>query len=232
MRINKFLASNGIASRRAIDAYIQKGRIAVNGNVLTKPGYQVQEADVIVLDGKKISQKKKEFAYILFNKPTDCITTNKDTHDRKTVLDFINISARIFPIGRLDKDTTGALLLTNDGELAHTLMHPRYGVEKVYQVQLDKQLVYRDKKILEQGVMLDKKKTVPCDIRIEKNNARIATVILHEGINRQIRRMFDAFHYTVQTLDRVAYAGLTVKGLTRGEWRYLTEKEVSMLKKI
>lgn len=231
MRINKFLADQGVDSRRAIDALILEKRIKVNGITLEKPGYSVLEKDQITLDGKVIGKKvKQEYVYILLNKPTDCITTVKDTHGRKTVLDYVSIQQRIFPIGRLDKNTTGVLILTNDGECANTLMHPRFLVEKVYHAYLDKVFTDRDRKIFETGIMLDKKMTSPCTTRFIRNNKRDVVISLHEGKNRQIHRMFGSRGYIVQKLDRMSYARLTASGLKQGEWRYLTQKEILFLK--
>ncbi|MBI2645079.1 rRNA pseudouridine synthase [Candidatus Uhrbacteria bacterium] len=230
IRINKFLADRGIASRRGIDEYIKKKRITVNGIVLQKPGYLVRESDVITIDGKKISTKSNPFVYILLNKPEDCITTAHDTHDRETVFDYIDVDVRVFPIGRLDKNTTGVLIFTNDGELANRLMHPRYAVEKVYRAYLGKPLTDKDKHILEAGVTLDHKRTAPCKISFIGDDKQDVSVAIHEGRNRQIHRMFNLLGYSVQKLDRTHYAGLTAKGLKKGNWRYLTKKEVDSLK--
>lgn len=209
---------------------IAEKRITVNGVPLDKPGIKVSEADVIAIDGKKISTRSKKNVYILLNKPADCITSASDTHGRETVLDYVQVKERIFPIGRLDKDTTGALLLTNDGELANLLMHPRYSVEKVYRAHLDKSFADKDKKKFESGIFLDGKKTAPCETRFFGNGARDIFVTLHEGRNRQIHRMFGALHYGVEKLDRVSYAGLDAGSLKRGEWRHLTEKEIEALR--
>lgn len=225
-RINKFLAEQGIASRRAIDGMIASGRITINGVVLSKPGYLVQASDAIAIDDKTVSAKRKEQVYILLNKPAGCITTAKDTHGRKTVFDFVTVKDRVFPIGRLDKDTTGVLLLTNDGELANALMHPRHEVEKVYRAYLDKPFTASDKKRFESGVLLDDKKTARCITRFFRNDPRDVIITLHEGRNRQIHRMFNARGYTVKKLDRVSYAGLTAGRLKQGEWRYLAHKEL------
>lgn len=230
-RINKFLAERGIASRRAIDEMITKGRITVNGTRLNKLGYLVQKRDRIAIDGKEItSEEKKEFVYILLNKPAGCITTSKDTHWRKTVFDYVTIKERIFPIGRLDKDTTGVLLLTNDGDLANALMHPRHEVEKVYRAYLNKPFSAADKKRFESGIMLDDRKTTTCTTCFFHNNRRDVIITLHEGRNRQIHRMFNTLGYLVGTLDRISYAGLTAQGLAPGQWRLLSKKEMSNLK--
>ncbi len=231
VRINKFLADQGIASRRAIDVLISQKRVTVNGVLIDKPGLLVKEKDAITIDGRRVATNRKDFITILFNKPTGCITTNSDTHGRKTVLDYVSVGTRVFPVGRLDKNTTGILLLTNDGELAHRLMHPRSMKEKVYRAHLAKALAEKDRKTFESGIVLDGKKTAPCSIRFFRDDERDVVVTLHEGRNRQIHRMFGALGYDVLSLDRIAYAGLTIGNLQRGEWRHLTEREVEQLKR-
>jgi pseudouridine synthase len=230
IRINKFLADHGIASRRAIDALIAEKRIAINGVPLEKPGAKVRSSDIITLDGKRIIVETKRYVTILLNKPTDCITTARDTHGRKTVLDYIKVRSRVFPIGRLDKNTTGVLLLTNDGDLSNMLMHPRYSIEKIYRAYLDKPLDSRHKNEFESGLVLDGKKTAPCTVRSIHGNRRDVFVTLHEGKNRQIHRMFAVLGYRVQKLERTRYAGLSAEGLQPGEWRYLEKKEVDQLR--
>lgn len=233
VRINKYLADHGIASRRAIDKLIAEKRITVNGNILDKPGMKVGEDDIIEIEGKRIGNTaKKKHVYILLNKPARCITTSSDPQGRKTVLDYVRCGTRVFPIGRLDKDTTGALLLTNDGELANRLMHPKYSVEKIYQALLDKPLTAKDKKLFESGILLAGKVTARCTIRHVKEDRKNVLVTLHEGMNRQIHRMFKGLGYRVEELERIQYASLIIRGLARGEWRYLTNKEVDTLKKI
>ncbi len=229
IRINKFLADHGIASRRAVDKLISEKRVRVNGIVLQKPGYIVCETDRVAIDGKEIIHESKQYVYILLNKPDNCVTTVKDTHGRKTVLDYIKNESRIFPIGRLDKNTTGVLLLTNDGDFAHALMHPRYSVEKVYRATINKAFTEKDKKIFERGIILDSKRTAPCKTHFFRNNKKEVIVSLHEGKNRQIHRMFGALGYVVQKLERIGYAGLDANGLQQGEWRHLTKKEIELL---
>jgi len=229
IRINKYLASLGIASRRAVDALIASRRISVNGALLDEAGYQVQSTDIIAIDGKKISSVRPNYRYLLLNKPLDCITTSSDTHGRNTVMDYIDIKERVFPIGRLDRNTTGVLLLTNDGDFANKLMHPRYSVEKVYHAYLDKPLTKKDRQQFEAGTMLDNKKTAPCSARFFRGNKRDIIITLHEGRNRQIHRMFQSLGYSVQKLDRISYAGLTIGALRRGEWRELTKSEMQLL---
>lgn len=231
IRINKFLADYGIASRRTIDSLIASGRVTINGVRLERPGYMVSDGDSIAIDGKRVEIKKKQASVtILLNKPSGCITTASDTHGRKTVLDCVRVKERIFPIGRLDKDTTGVLLLTNDGELANALMHPRHGVEKVYRALLNKPFISADRKRFESGIMLDKKKTAPCKTRFFQNSPRDVIITLHEGRNRQIHRMFTMLGYRVQALDRISYAGFTVGKLKQGEWRYLAQHELKHIK--
>lgn len=229
MRINKFLADQGIASRRTIDRFIKEGRIMVNGIVLTRLGYDIQSTDHIVIDGKEISHVSMKNRVILLNKPSGIITTMHDTHGRKTVADLVQCGMRVFPIGRLDKDTTGVLLLTNYGELAHHLMHPSHEIEKVYRARIDHVLSLSHQRALERGVMLDGKRTVPCIIYADKSRHGI-TITLHEGRNRQIHRMFRVLGYRVCELDRIRYAGLGVGSLARGQWRILTENEIKRLK--
>ena len=230
VRINKFLADHGIASRRAIDNLIMERRVTVNGEILEKPGRLISDDDRVAVDGKEIVRKAKNSVFILFNKPLNCITTVKDTHRRRTVLDYVQIDARVFPVGRLDMNTTGALILTNDGDVAHALMHPRYVVEKMYRAYISKVFTDDDKKIFESGMDFDGTKTAACSVRFVSNNKRDVIIALHEGKNRQIHRMFGALGYSVQTLERVSYAGLDTKGLQQGEWRYLTEKEIESLR--
>lgn len=230
IRINKYLADHGIASRRAIDALIAQKKISVNGIVLDKPGMKVGEDDVIEIDGKRIGSKEKKYLYILLNKPAECITTSSDPQGRKTVLDYVRCGTRVFPVGRLDKNTTGVLLLTNDGELANKLMHPKYSVGKIYKALLDKPLTAKDKKKFESGVTLDGKVTARCLVRYMRGDMKNVLVTLHEGMNRQIHRMFKSLGYPVIQLERIQYAGLTARGLARGEWRHLTYKEIDQLK--
>ncbi|MBI2484135.1 rRNA pseudouridine synthase [Candidatus Uhrbacteria bacterium] len=232
IRINKYLADRGIASRRAIDALIIQRRVTVNGSVLDQPGYQVKPPDVVAVDGKRVTRPVPHRRYIVLNKPLNCITTSSDARGRSTVLDYIDIGERVFPIGRLDKQTTGVLLLTNDGELANTLMHPRYSVEKIYRAYLDKPFTKKDRHCFESGIMLDHKKTASCGARYYQGNKRDIIVTLHEGRNRQIHRMFQSLGYSVLRLDRTSYAGLTAGVLQRGEWRELTVNEINGIKQL
>jgi 23S rRNA pseudouridine2605 synthase len=202
----------------------------VNGKRATL-GMQVSPQDTVAVDGKSISHKRRS-AYLLFNKPKDCITTAKDERGRRTVLEIVNYHDRVFPVGRLDRNSTGVLLFTNDGELAHRLMHPRYGVEKTYYVVLDTPITRAHAKEIEQGVPLDGENIAPCKIEINPADKTELAVTMHEGRNRQVRRMFEELGYLVTKLDRILYAGLTARGIKRGEWRALTRVELSHLKKL
>lgn len=228
MRINKFLANCGMASRRAIDRLIEEGSVSVNGTVLARPGYNVQPTDRIAVNGKEVSRLCAEKIVILLNKPARTITTMRDTHGRRTIANLVQCGTRVFPVGRLDKDTTGVLILTNDGELAHVLMHPSYEIEKVYRAKIDRALFAFDQRRIQCGIMLDGRRTSPCDVHTDKTRL-IVTVTLHEGRNRQIHRMFRALGYRVLELDRVRYAGFSAGSLKRGEWRMLTKKEIRKL---
>ncbi len=231
VRINKFLAERGIASRRAVDELISKGRISVNG-IVAMPGMKVGRADTIAIDGKPIGHAQQKRICILLNKPLDCITTSRDTHGRRTVLDVVRVPDRIFPVGRLDKDTTGVLLLTNDGELAHRLAHPRHGIDKIYRAHVNAPLTRDAKKRFEDGMMLDGRQTAPCTVRILPGDRQTVEITLHEGRNRQIHRMFRALGYRVEALDRIRYASLGVGRLQRGQWRFLAPREMRALEKI
>ncbi len=232
MRLNKYLAAAGVGSRRKCDEYISEGRIVVNGEVIQKLGSRINEIlDVVSFDGQKVGLKEK-FIYIILNKPKGIITTAKDEYDRQTVLDLIPLNERIFPVGRLDQDSTGLVFLTNDGDLANQLIHPKFNKKKTYHVQLNKIVRPVDAYHFARGLNLDGKKTAPCsvsEIRII-DNCSFMEVIISEGRNRQIRRMFDQLGYEVETLDRVALGPLTIAGLKRGQWRYLRSSEISHLK--
>ena len=231
MRLNKYVAHCGICSRRQAAEYVKEGQVTVNGEKVTEPGYQVQEGDKIAFRGKVI-QPEKRLVYVLLNKPKDYITTVKDERGRRTVLDLLDstIEERIFPVGRLDRATTGLLLLTNDGDLADKLAHPSNKVNKLYHVVLDKPVALLDLDKIRKGLELEDGKA-PVDaadyVQGKKNEIGIE---LHIGRNRIVRRIFEHLGYQVVRLDRVYYAGLTKKDLPRGRWRYLEEQEVIMLK--
>jgi pseudouridine synthase len=233
IRLNKFLASAGIASRRKCDDLILEGRVKVNDKIITTLGFRVdEEKDKISFDNK-IVKYAKDFIYIIMNKPKGIVTTVKDQYNRNTVLDLIPIKQRIFPVGRLDYDTTGILLLTNDGVLANRLIHPKYKIEKVYHVLLNKIIKPVALYKLQRGIELDGKRTAPCkisEIRII-DNCSLLEMVLYEGRNRQVKRMFKLLGYEVEKLDRLALGPLTLAGLSRGAWRYLKKSELSNLKR-
>jgi pseudouridine synthase len=221
-----------VASRRSADAIITEGRVKVNGRVVTELGTRVFATDKITIDGKPIGDPERH-VYILLNKPKDTITTTKDELGRRTVLDLIGYRTRIYPVGRLDRNTTGVLLLTNDGELANRLMHPRYGVERRYEVTLDKPLEIRDAKAIAAGVELENGDvTQECEVMFDDRNREQVEIVLKEGKNREVRRLFEHFGYEVLRLHRAMYAGLTVRGLARGEWRPLERKEITALHRL
>ena len=232
MRLNRYLAQAGVASRRKCDELILQGRVTVNGEKVAELGVRVDEIqDKITFDGSPVNVPRN-FKYIILNKPAGYVTTAKDEFNRHTVLDLIPLEERIFPVGRLDYETTGLLLVTNDGELSNQLIHPKYKFEKTYHVLLDKLVkpvaIYN----LQLGVELDGKKTARCKIHQIRvvDNCSLLEVKLREGRNRQIRRMFELYEYNVDKLDRIAFGPLTLAGLKRGEWRYLRRTEIEKLR--
>ncbi|MBS1914355.1 MAG: rRNA pseudouridine synthase [Bacteroidetes bacterium] len=232
MRLNKVLADAGVASRRAADELIAAGRVKVNGKVVTELGLRVDPRDRVMLDGQLIGDPERLVYYIL-NKPKDTITTTSDERGRRTVLDLVHTHERIYPVGRLDRNTTGVLILTNDGDLANRLMHPRYGVPRLYEVMLDRPLDLHHAKEIVQGVMLEGgEQTQPCELDVDARDRHSLAILLHEGKNREVRRIFEHFGYEVTRLDRKQYAGLTARGLARGEWRRLDRREISMLRRM
>ncbi|MEP7321264.1 MAG: pseudouridine synthase [Saprospiraceae bacterium] len=232
MRLNKYVALSGIASRRAADELIRNGKVWVNGSEILEPGYRIKEKDRVTYQGK-IIRPDKNMIYLLMNKPKDTITTAHDEKGRKTVLDIVQmkIKERVYPVGRLDRMTTGLLLLTNDGDLAKTLSHPSSEVRKIYHVFLDKALQQKDFEKISKGMMLE---DGPANIDgisfIDGSPANEVGITLHSGKNRIVRRIFESLGYEVVKLDRVAYAGLTKKDIPRGNFRHLTDKEVTLLK--
>lgn len=230
MPLNKYIAHSGVCSRRDAVELIKNGKIAVNGKVATEPGYKVQPEDVIQLDGKPL-KVQKNLVYLLLNKPKGFITTTDDPKGRRTVMDIFgdNIKERVFPVGRLDRNTTGLLLLTNDGEVAQQLSHPKYENRKIYQVTLDRQVVKSDFEQIINGLELeDGVARVDQLAYLEKKNE--IGIEIHSGKNRIVRRIFEHLGYEVEKLDRVMYASLTKKNLKRGQWRFLTKQEVINLK--
>lgn len=232
IRLNKYIAQAGICSRREADNLIAAGKITVNGKVITELGARVSAQDEIIYGGKKLKPEKN--VYILLNKPKDCVTTLSDPHAKRTVMDLIKHKGeeRVFPVGRLDKPTTGVLLLTNDGMLAERLTHPSYNKLKIYHVFLDKDLSEQHFKEIRKGFELDDGFIKADDLSyVDDDRKNQVGIEIHSGRNRIVRRIFAHLGYEVEKLDRVYFAGLTKKGLQRGHWRYLSEKEISMLKK-
>lgn len=232
MPLNKFIAYGGIAARREAAELVKKGIVKVNGVVITEPGHKVLPTDVVTVNGKKVT-RQRELIYILLNKPKDYITTTDDPQKRKTVLDIIGKATRerIYPVGRLDRNTTGVLLLTNDGELAQQLTHPSNQVRKVYQATLDKPLEKADFEKILKGVVLEDG-PAPVDVLAytDARDKRIVGIEIHSGRNRIVRRIFEHVGYDVKNLDRVLFAELTKKNVDRGKWRQLSEKEIRTLK--
>jgi 23S rRNA pseudouridine2605 synthase len=232
LRLNRFIANSGLCSRREADEMIRKGFISVNGRKVTDLGIKVAYNDDVRYKGKKLSAEKK--VYILMNKPKGYVTTVADPHAEHTVLELIGDACpeRVYPVGRLDKASTGVLLLTNDGDLAGKLTHPRYKRKKIYHVFLDNPVVKNDLLRLSEGIDLDGE-TVAADAvsYADTSDKTQIGIELHSGQNRVIRRMFESLGYRVKKLDRVYFAGLTKKNLQRGKWRFLTEKEINMLKR-
>jgi 23S rRNA pseudouridine2605 synthase len=232
VRLNKFLAAAGIASRRKCDDLIMAGKVKVNNEIISTVGVRIDdEKDVVEYDGSPV-YKQMNYVYILMNKPKEVLTTAEDQFSRRTVLDLVPVEERIWPVGRLDYMSTGLLILTNDGILSNRLIHPKYKVEKKYQVLLDKKIRPVDLYHFEHGLELDGKITLPCkavEIRIIDNNSFLE-VTLREGRNRQIRRMFEILNYEVQELNRIGFGSLTLTGVQPGAWRHLSEKEIALLK--
>lgn len=231
IRLNKFIANAGICSRREADEFIKAGVITVNGEIVTEMGRKVLYSDKVMFHNQLVRSERK--VYILLNKPKDTVTTVEDTHDRKTVIDIVKnaCSERIYPVGRLDRNTTGVLLLTNDGDLASRLTHPKYNKKKIYHVTLDKPLEIPDFESVIEGVMLDDEKVSADALNfIRDDDFRQLGIEIHSGQNRVVRRIFERLGYKVVRLDRVFFAGLTKKNLPRGKYRFLNPKEVNMLK--
>lgn len=231
VRLNKFIANSGVCSRREADTLIQAGVVTVNGQVVTELGTKVNIFnDDIRFNGERL--KGEEKVYIIMNKPKGYVTTASDPHAEKTVVDLLKgCQARVYPVGRLDKNTTGVLLLTNDGEIAERLTHPSYDKKKIYQVALDRELSAEDYDTILAGVTLSDGPVKADELEyIDESDKRKLGIEIHSGKNRIVRRIFESLGYTVKALDRVYFAGLTKKGLKKGEWRYLTEAEVNILK--
>ena len=229
IRLNKYLANAGICSRREADDFIQAGVITVNGVTVDNLGAKVLPTDDIRFHDQPVRRERK--VYILLNKPKNTVTTTDDPQERHTVIDIVRNACpeRIYPVGRLDRNTTGVLLLTNDGDLAAKLTHPKFHKKKIYAVTLDKELDEVDEAMLRNGVTLDDERIVPDALEFPKPDRRHIGLEIHSGQNRVVRRMFEKVGYKVVNLDRVSFAGLTKKNVGRGKWRFLTPKEVSFL---
>ncbi len=230
IRLNRYIANAGVCSRREADELIAKGDVQVNGNVVTEMGYRVKPNDVVKYGNKVLNPEK--MVYVLLNKPRDIITTTEDPEERHTVMDLIADAGpfRLYPVGRLDRNTTGLLLMTNDGELAGKLTHPSNNVKKVYQVELDKPITDEHFEAIRNGLDLEDGHIKPDDLAIITPDAQVIGVEIHSGRNRIVRRMFESLGYEVTKLDRTVFAGLTKKELPRGKWRFLEPKEVVKLK--
>ena len=231
IRLNKYLANAGICSRREADEFISAGVVTVNGEVVTELGTKVMRSDVVKFHDQPVSLEKK--VYVLLNKPKDTVTTSDDPQNRKTVMDLVKDACpeRIYPVGRLDRNTTGVLLLTNDGEMASKLTHPKFLKKKIYHVYLDKNVTAHDMQQIADGITLEDGEVHADAIEYAHDTDRSQVGIeIHSGKNRIVRRIFESLGYKVVRLDRVQFAGLTKKNLRRGDWRFLTEKEVDMLR--
>ena len=231
IRLNKFLANAGICSRREADEFITAGVVSVNGEVVTELGTKIKRSDVVKFHDEPVSIERK--VYVLLNKPKDTVTTSDDPQERRTVMDLVKgaCNERIYPVGRLDRNTTGVLLLTNDGDLASKLTHPKFLKKKIYHVHLDKNLTKADMEQIAAGIQLEDGEihadAISYADEVKKDQVGIE---IHSGKNRIVRRIFESLGYKVTKLDRVFFAGLTKKGLRRGDWRYLTEAEVNYLR--
>jgi 23S rRNA pseudouridine2605 synthase len=231
IRLNKYIADSGLCSRREADELIASGQITVNGEKVTQLGVRIQPTDEVRYRGKVLKNEKP--VYILLNKPKDVVTTVSDEHAKRSVIDLVKNACpeRVYPVGRLDRNTTGVLLLTNDGELTKRLTHPRYEKKKVYHVVLDKPVTKAHLKEMVEGIDLDDE-LVEADAAsyVDPADKTQVGVEIHTGQNRVVRRIFESMGYRIKKLDRVYFAGLTKKNLPRGKWRFLTQKEINMLK--
>lgn len=233
VRLNRFLAMAGVGSRRKNDELILSGEVMVNGQVVRQLGVQVQPGKDRITVGGKIVNPTEKLIYVLFNKPKDTITTMKDEKGRTTVMNYVRLKQRVFPVGRLDRNTTGALLFTNDGDLANALTHPKSEIEKMYRVTLDHQVSDEDLRRIRNGIDLEDGTARARSVKIMDGSKRKKVLLaIHEGRNHEVRRMFEALGYDIRQLDRVSFAGLTSLGLPRGRWRFLTRAEINFLKKI
>lgn len=229
-RLNKYLADCGVGSRRECDKLIADGCVKINGKIASL-GANVEENDSVSVNGRRVAPKTKNY-YIMLHKPKGCVTTVKDDLGRKTVMDFVDIKARLFPVGRLDYDTEGLLILTNDGDVANKLTHPKNNVEKVYVASLSGSLTEAERQTLERGVEIDGRKTMPARVKIlakDEHHTRVEVTIT-EGRNRQVKKMFESVGKEVEFLKRVAEGELRLGGLQRGKYRFLNDREIEYLK--
>lgn len=233
VRINKYLSSSGVTSRRKADEMIAAGRVKVNGKVVRELGTKITPGkDKIEVDGRGVRSSVR-LVYILLNKPKDAVTTSRDEKGRRSVMDVVKVRERVYPVGRLDRNTTGVLLLTNDGELANRLMHPKHLVVKVYKATLDRPIRERELARVKKGVQIDSSVTVPDDVYILPDSKGLEVgIAVHEGKHHLVKRIFESIDIRVVQLDRYSYGGLNHHKLQRGEWRNLTKKEVSDLRKL
>ena len=231
IRLNKYLANAGVCSRREADDFIEAGVVKVNGEIVTELGTKVKRSDVVLFHDQQVNIEKK--VYVLLNKPKDYVTTSDDPQNRKTVMDLVKGACRerIYPVGRLDRNTTGVLLLTNDGELATKLTHPQFLKKKIYHVYLDRNVTAHDLQQIAEGITLEDGEIKADDVQYASpTDKKQVGIEIHSGKNRIVRRIFESLGYKVTKLDRVQFAGLTKKNLRRGDWRYLTEEEVDRLR--
>ena len=232
MPLNKYISWSGVCGRREAADLIKAGKVTVNGKLITEPPFRVTREDVVKVNGKKISLQKN-LVYILLNKPKDYITTTDDPEGRKTVMDLIKTATdeRVFPVGRLDRNTTGVILLTNDGELAQRLTHPKYEVKKIYEVRVDKPVTKQELDTIASGLTLEDGFIQPDAVAFaDTKDKTVIGIEIHSGRNRIVRRIFEQMGFKVKNLDRVMYGIFTKKNVDRGKWRYLTEKEIRMLR--
>lgn len=231
MRLQTYISHSGLCSRRQAMELVKQAQITVNGSVITEPSFDIEPGkDVVMHADKKL--KLKDHIYLMLNKPLHITTTRSDQHAERTVMELIPAKYQhLYPVGRLDRETAGLLLLTNHGELAHRLMHPRFEISKIYEVLIQPQLTLADKKILENGFQLEGKRTAPTKIKLNRSDPGRLTINLHEGRKRQIREMFAAFGYEVLELKRIRYAGLELADLLPGKWRLLSAKEIKLLER-
>lgn len=232
IRLNRYIANSGVCSRRDADKLIEAGEIKVNGKVVTEMGYKVSSKDIVEHGKKQLSRER--LIYVLLNKPKDFITTMDDPQGRRTVMELVKTAGeeRIYPVGRLDRNTTGLLLLTNDGELAKKLSHPSHKIKKLYQAELDKPITENHFMEIQAGLNLEDGIAHVDDIAIASADKKTVGIDIHIGRNRIVRRIFEHLGYEVERLDRVMYAGLTKKDLPRGKWRMLNDKELNRLKSL